>query len=132
MTPRLLLPGREMELPALEPPDSLVFALDAALEIRQGIREGRIRYSPDGLTSWLRGGSSQTENRLRMQKFQATKNLLQGRRLDAAEEMFGQAYRDHIETKALAKASLMIVREKVKYGHELVGLRDEARAAVEI
>ena len=130
MMPRLILADRELPLPALEPPDSLLFALDSALEIRQGITEGRILYSPQGLSAWLSGGSSAAENRLRQQKFEATKSLLKGRKLEAAETAFTEAYREYLLTNPMARASRIVAADRVNYGYQLVGLREEARSVV--
>lgn len=117
-------------LPALEPPDDLVFALDAALEMRTLIAGGMVEYSLVGINRWLNGASTARENRVRFTKVEAIRRLLGGEKLPAAELRFADAYRDYLLRTPAARASALVAREALRHGVALTGLRPEALAVL--
>lgn len=86
------------DIPELDPPEDLVFAHQAAVEIRRLIHTGTIPYTKDGINRWLTGGLNAQENARRRAKYDAVRLMLGGRKIDEADVAFRDAYLKHLQS----------------------------------
>lgn len=117
-------------LPALEPPEPLLFAYQSAQQIAALIAAGTIVYTGPGIATWQRSGPSARQNQHRRLMVAQVKAFLEGEKLAAAADKFRSQYQRYLQTTPAAQAACFFVREQLRRGAVLEGVPVELRSVL--